>query len=351
MKKSTDVATPAQTLGLDVGDRWIHIARLEGGSEPVEERLRCTRGACRQYFERLSRARVVLEVGTHSRWLSRLLEETGHEVIVANAGRLPAIFASNHKSDRRDALELARLARFDPKILHPIEHRPEPMQEDLSILHMRDALVRSRTLLINQARGLMKAAGLQPKRCSSESFKKRIAGLVAPCSSVDLLSEQIDHLTTQIKRIDQRVLAIARERYPQTKLLRQIKGVGPITSLAFVLILFDPKRFARSRDVGPYLGLVPRKHQSGDSDPQLRITKAGNAFLRRLLVQAAQYILGPFGKDCELRRYGERLAASGGKAAKKRAVVAVARKLAVLLHHLWLSAEVYRPLEELPSSN
>ena len=340
----------AQTIGLDVGDRWIHIARLDVAGAHVEERLRCTSAACQQYFERLTRSRVVLEVGTHSRWLSRLLEETGHEVIVANAGRVPAIFASNYKSDRNDALELARLARFDPRILHPIEHRPEAMQQDLSMLHMRDALVRSRTLLINQARGVMKATGLKPRKCSAASFKKRIAGLVPAGSSVDLLAEEIEHLSRQIKRLDRRIEEIARQRYPQTQLLRQVKGVGPLTSLAFVLILFEPARFARSRDVGPYLGLVPRKHQSGDNDPQLRITKAGNAFLRRLLVQAAHYVLGPFGKDCELRRYGERLVASGGKAAKKRAVVAVARKLAVLLHHLWVSAEIYRPLEEVTTS-
>jgi len=111
-----------------------------------------------------------------------------------------------------------------------------------------------------------------------------------------------------------------------------------------VLTLEDPGRFRQSRAVGPYLGLCPRRDQSGGRDAQLRITKRGDAMLRRLLVSGAQYILGPFGPDTDLRRWGLRLAARGGKNAKKRAVVAVARKLATLLHRLWVSGATYQPL-------
>ena len=122
------------------------------------------------------------------------------------------------------------------------------------------------------------------------------------------------------------------------------RGDWALTALTFVLTLEDPHRFEKSRSVGAYLGLVPATDQSGDSDPQKRISKEGDEMLRRLLVGSAHYILGPFGKDSDLRRHGEKIASRGGKNAKKRAAVAVARKLCVLLHSLWVSGEVYDPL-------
>jgi transposase len=155
--------------------------------------------------------------------------------------------------------------------------------------------------------------------------------------------EIIGKLTDQIKEYDRKIEQISKEKYPETELLRAIKGVGPVTALAFVLILEDPERFSKSRQVGSFLGLTPRRDQSGEIDKQLRITKAGNPFLRRLLVGAGQYILGPFGEDCDLKRFGLRLSARG-KNAKRRAVVAVARKLSVLLHRLWKHGEMYEPL-------
>jgi len=139
---------------------------------------------------------------------------------------------------------------------------------------------------------------------------------------------------------------LGKEVYPQTQVLRQVNGVGPLTSLAFVLTLEEPGRFRTSRAVGPYLGLTPRSRDTGESHPQLHITKAGDIFLRKLLVQCAHYILGPFGKDCDLRRWGLRLAGTTSKDQKKRALPATARKLAVLLHQLWLTGEVYQPLRE-----
>ena len=127
-------------------------------------------------------------------------------------------------------------------------------------------------------------------------------------------------------------------------LLKQVKGVGTLIALTFLLTLEDPHRFGKSRDVGGYLGLQPGRRNSGKSEPQLHISKEGDPYLRTLLVQGAQHILGPFGVDCDLRRWGLKLAERGGKSGKKRAIVATARKLAVLLHHLWVSAEVYEPL-------
>ena len=156
--------------------------------------------------------------------------------------------------------------------------------------------------------------------------------------------ETIGSLTQRIRDYERELETISREHYPETDLLRQLEGVGPLTALTFVLTVEDPFRFEKSRSVGAYLGLVPASDQSGDSDPQRRISKEGDEMLRKLLVGSAHYILGPFGSDSDLRRHGEKIASRGGKNAKKRAAVAVARKLAVLLHRLWVSGELYDPL-------
>lgn len=351
MKKS--IATkPSLTIGLDVGDRWIHVARVDGSGEHVgDDRLPCNRAKLHLYFEKLERCRIVLEVGTHSRWIDQTLRELAHEVIVADAGRVQTIRASRQKSDRNDARALAELGHLGPKFLHPIQHRPEQMQEHLSLLRARDVLVRARSSFVGQVRGALKACGQKPARCSTRAFSKRIAedSLSSSHAGAAVLTETIKQLTAQIKTVDRRIAELAK-LYPPVAVVRQIHGVGPVTSLAFVLCIFDHARFRDSRDVAAYFGLVPAKYQSGDRDPQLGITKTGNRFVRRLLVQCAQYILGPNRPDCDLRRYGERIAARGGKGAKKRAVIAVARKLAVVMHHLWKTGEVYQPLREASAS-
>jgi transposase len=207
-------------------------------------------------------------------------------------------------------------------------------------------LVRSRTLLVNQVRGLLKCSGVKIPACSVPAVPRRVAPLVPPIlqPAVYPLLEMIVKVNAAIGELDRRVHTIIKERYPHAQLVRQPRGVGPITSLAFVLAIGDPRRFPRSRQVGAYFGLQPKRNQSGGRDPELSISKAGDGDVRRLLVQASHYMLGPFGEDSDLRRHGLRLAGRGGKNAKKRAVVAVARKLAVLLHRLWVTAEVYEPL-------
>jgi transposase len=344
----TTTAVSKVTVGVDVGDRFSELSWLDEAGEVLEEgRIRTTRGAFRSRFEGLARCRVVLEVGTHSRWVKAELEACGHEVVVANARKVRLITEAEDKDDAIDANLLARLGRFDPKLLKPIQHRSERAQADLELLRARDALVRSRTLLINHVRGVVKTAGARLPRCSAESFGRRVwTDLPADLRRiVGPVVEIVTELTERIRGYDKRIEELCEERYPQTARLRQPVGVGPITALAFVLTLDDPKRFRTSRSVGPYLGLCRRRHKSGSSDPQLGISKCGNPFLRRLLLQAAHYILGPFGPDCDLRRWGMRLASSG-RAGKKRAVVAVARKLAVLLHRLWVSERPYEPLRQ-----
>jgi transposase len=337
-------ANHAITIGLDVSDRFSEAYAIDDEGEWIESlRLRTTPEGLGKGLSRYSGARLVLEVGCHSPWISRQLQGQGFEVIVANPRRVRLIAESDSKSDRFDAEHLARLGRVDPALLSPIVHRGESAQRDRVLLLARDGLVRARTQLINQVRGFAKSLGTRLPSSSSEAFPKRAraAGSADLFPGFETMLGMIEQLTLEIRKMDREVERLCRERYEETAVLRQIPGVGPLTALAFVLTLEDPQRFAKSRAVGAYLGLRPRQRDSGGQRPQLRITKAGDALLRRLMVSAAHYILGPFGPDTDLRRFGLRLAERGGKAAKKRAAVAVARKLAVLLHRLWITGEAY----------
>ncbi|MFN2316400.1 MAG: IS110 family transposase [Gemmatimonadales bacterium] len=321
----------------------------DGGEEVEEGRIRTTRGALEAHFGG-ARRRIVLEVGPHSPWISRLLEELGHEVIVANARMVALIHSNPKKRDPVDAQTLARLGRVDPKLLYPIQHRSEQAQVDLGVVRARDVVVRARTGLINHVRGSVKSFGGRIPGCSAEGFAAKAEEHVPEAlrAGLEPVLEMIRDLSRQIRFFDKQIDTLCEERYPETGVLRQIKGVGPVTALTFCLVIEDPARFPNSRAVGAYLGLTRRHHDSGESEPELRITKAGDAFVRRLLVQSAQYALGRFGPDTDLRRWGLRYVerSGGSKTAKKKATVAVARKLAVLLHRLWSTGEVYQPLRQ-----
>ena len=335
------------TMGLDLGDRRSHVCVLDAAGEVVARfEVATTRKGLEKGLARYPGARVVLEVGTHSPWVSHQLEQAGYETIVANPRRLRSITQSDRKDDRADAEQLARLGRVDPRLLSPIRHRGLSAQRDRALLAVRDGLVRSRVLLINQARGLAKPLGLRLPKCGTEGFASRMRreGLEQAFPGMEALVATVHELTLRIRALEREIEALCEQRYPETKRLRQVAGVGALTALAYVLTLEDPERFRRSRSVGAYLGLRPRRRQSGEQDPMLRITKAGDPFLRRLLVQSAHYILGPFGPDTDLRRFGLRLIARGGRAGRKKALIAVARKLAVLLHRLWVSGEAYEGL-------
>jgi transposase len=334
-------------VGLDVGDRYTYLCVLDAAGEIVEEgRLRTTPAAIHQRFTQAPRQRVVLETGTHSLWMNALLTELGHEVVVANARRLRLIAEHDTKRDRTDAEMLARLGRADPALLAPVQHRALATQADLAVVRARDAVVRVRTLLVNHVRGAVKAVGARVPACSTPAFARRARPAVPEelAPALGAVFGLLEELNRVIATYDRAVAVRCERSYPETARLTQVAGVGPLTALAYVLTLEDPARFARRRAVGAYLGLRPKQASSGERTPQLRITKAGDGMLRRLLVGSAHYVLGPFGPDCDLRRWGLRLAAHGGKNAKKRAVVAVARKLAVLLHRLWVTGEPYEPL-------
>ena len=333
-------------VGCDIGDRKSDLCVLDGGGTVVESvKVKTEAASIRDWFAKRPHALVVIEVGTHSRWFSRVVETCGHEVVVANPRRVQLIAKSRRKSDQRDAELLARLGRFDPNLLSPIQHRSDDAQADLVLLRSRDTLVRERTRLANHLRGIVKPFGLRFPPCKPENLPKHVADSVPAYLSPALepVLKCLEAIALQIDECDERLVKRAAEAYPETLRLNQINGVGPVTSLAFVLTLEDPRRFRNSRAVGAFLGLTAARHQSGDSDPECRISKEGDPYVRRLLVQCAQYILFR-GPDSDLKRWGLVLAARGKKNAKKRAVVAVARKLAVLLHRLWSSGEAYVPL-------
>lgn len=339
---------PAITAGLDLGDRWSHYCLLNEDGEVMEEgRVPTTEAGLRRQFEDEPRQRVAMECGTHSPWISRLLKQLGHQVIVANARKLRAISQNESKNDKADAEMLARLALSDPLLLAPLEHRSVERQRDLNLIRSRDVLVRARTMLINAVRGLAKSAGGRLPACSANYFVEH----AKPALPADLekaatpLLAEIASLTKQILHLDGKIEKLS-GRYPEIALLRTAPGVGPLVAAAYVLTLDRADAVGSSRAAGAFLGLRPRQSQSGDSDPEHRITKTGNIYLRKLLVQSAHYILGRFGPDSALRRWGLKLAGTGGKRAKKRALVAVARKLAVILNRMWRSGQRYQPFPE-----
>ena len=338
---------PEETIGIDLGDKQSCYCILSAEGEVVEEgTFRHSEASLRKHFGSLRRTRIAMETGTQSGWISRLLESYGHEVLVAHARDLQGISGSDRKNDRNDAEKLARYARLDPQLLNPIQHRSEQQQIDLCAIRARDALVRARALLVNAARGLAKTQGLRLPPSLTLTFGRRALKMLAGDlqAALEPLLSQVDQLSAQIAVCEAKVEQISSARYQvETKVLCSVPGVGPLTALTYVLTLSDAQRFAHSRDVGPYLGLQPKQQQSGGRDPQLGISKAGNGYLRKLLVQCSHHTLGHFGKESQLREWGLALAARGGKNAKKRAVVAVARKLAVLLHRLWKSNTFYQP--------
>src|SRR5215813_13441862 len=335
------------TIGVDLGDRSSAYCVLnEAGEIVLEHKLATTPEAMKQVFGSMPRCRIAMQTGTHSPWVSRLLTALGHEVIVGHAQKVRLITKSRRKDDRLDARTLARLARIDTELLSPVKHRSAQAQLHLAEIRARAGLVSARTALVNAARGLVKSYGERLHKCGTQQFTREITnGLNTELrEALRPLLREVESLNEGIKEYDRRIEKMAKETYPETALLKQVKGVGDLIATAYVLTIEDPHRFRKSREVGCFLGLRPGRRNSGQSEPQKRISKEGDEYLRTLLVQGAHYILGPFGEDSDLRRWGRKLAERGGKNAKKRAVVAVARKLAVLLHRLWVSGEVYEPL-------
>jgi transposase len=338
-----DTSTSIQTVGLDLGDRQSVYAVQAGEEVTSRGRVATTTPKLEGFLRSLPPSRVVLEVGTHSPWVSRLVRKCGHEALVLNPRRLELISKSLNKTDKNDAETLAWMGQLPQKVLQPVEHRSEADQADLELVRARRVLIESRTQLINHVRGTLKSAGLRVKACDARYFARH-AALVIPAGEEAKhtpILEMIDTASAKIKEYDRQIDAAIRERHPEALHLQRVPGVGPVTALTYILTVHHPERFRRSRQVGPYLGLTPARRQSGGRDPKLGISKEGDPYLRTLLVQCGHWILGHNAPDSDLRQWGLGLAAKRGKHV---AVAAVARKLAVLLHHLHVTGEVYRPL-------
>jgi len=334
-------------VGLDLSDRKARFHAIDDDGKTVEAGTVSLEAVqLQRWASNIPSTVMAIEAGTNSPWVSRLLTACGHEMIVANPVKVALITRNIRKSDAVDAEYLARLARFDRKLLHPIQHRGEQAQMDLQIIRTREIMVQSRTKLIGHLRGAVKSFGARLPKCSTEAFVNKTRKLIPEQlrTVLDPVYVQIEHLSATIAGYDRQIETTAKQRYPEVERVAQVKGVGTLTGLSFVLVLEDAGRFRRSRSVGAFLGLTSKRDQSGESDPQRRITKAGDRLMRRLLLQSAHYILGAFGEDCDLRRHGMRIAERGGNRAKKRAAVAVARKLSVLMHRLWVSGGTYEPL-------
>lgn len=336
---------PETTIGFDISDKTLSYCELNAAGEVVEEgELKLTRAALRKYLSVQAKgALIAMETGSQSAWIREEVEAAGHMALVGNAREMKLVTGRANRSDQRDAEQIARVARMDPKLMNPVELRRTTEQADLFVIRARAVLVEARTMLTNFARAITKAMGHRLPSGASHCFSERVREAVPTVLEPALLPllEVLETLSAQIDAYDEKIEHLAAERYPQTGWLKQVPGIGTLTALTFVLTVGDPARFAHSRDAGAFLGLVPRRKQSGEQDPHLGITKCGDRYLRKLMTQCAHVVMGRYGKDCSLRRWALEHA-KASRSAKKRTVVAVARKLTVLLHRLWSRQEVYR---------
>ena len=346
MDQHTPTTLPT-TIGLDLGARVTQVAVYDTSGNRVEERKVSTaKESLEQLFDRFPGARVVMEASTPTRWINNLARKRGHEVIIANPRKIPVITASIRKSDRNDARLLGEIGQFKPELLSPVELRDDVHQPVRTRLFAREQLVKTRSSLCTFVRSQVKSVGQKLPTGTTRSFALKMRPLLPDeiASVLDPILRTIQHLSDEIDSLDAIVKASSERDFPMTAVLQQVHGVGPLVSLAYVATVGAPERFKDFRSLGPYLGLVPRLDQSGQSNPALSITKHGDTYMRSLLVSAATRILGPFGADSDLRRFGLRIIEQGGQRARAKARIAVARKLAVLLHRLLLTGEVYEPL-------
>lgn len=329
-------------LGIDVHAKTSELCEVSASGKVVRrERMATTRAGLRRRFEGAARSRVVVECGGSTPWIVRMLEGFGHEVVVVNPRRVRLIAESTLKCDRVDAEILARLSRLDPELLRPVYQRSYEGQLLRTQLTVRSGLVRARASLINRIRGTLRAHGAPMSSCTARAFVAKFAEHRPPQE----LREVLEPLAGAIGELSERIDALEKRLVDDSRSdellgrLQEVPGVGPLVSLAFVAWVDRAERFVRSRDVGACLGLRPTLCASGGSMRQGAITREGDTAMRWLLVQAAHAALA-VRRDSALKRWGEALVARAGK---KRAVVALARKLGVLMHRLWVTGERYQP--------
>ncbi len=332
---------------IDLGDKLSEVCILdEEGEVLLRQRIPTSCVALEKLLGGLPPMRIALETGGQTNWVRRRLAAMGHEALVANAKRLKLIWDTHSKDDRRDALFLATIALRWPELLHAVKPRSLESEHNRAMLRSRACLVDGRVKLMNNVRGVLKSLGVRLPKPGIEAFVRRVLEKIPAelREQLEPMLRVIEQMSAQIRVYDKQVLELSHERYrEQTKRLLSVRGVGPLTALTFVLELDgDVARLSNSRAAGAVVGLRPSRKESGESKPELGITKTGNRMLRRYLVQCAHYVLGRNGLDCALKRWGLKLAGTS-KRGKKRAAVAVARKLAVLLHTLWRTDEDFDP--------
>ena len=336
-----------RTIGMDLGSKKTAYCIVAPDSERLDEGdLETNKKSMRAFFESQPTSRVVVEASAPSRWIAELAKVHGHEVVVANPREFRVISHSHKKTDQNDARVLADFGQFRPQLLKPVKLRGLRCQLARTTLSARSQLVEQRTLIICFVRSQVRNVGESLSDCPKTSFHKSALNRL-PISLRPLLTPMLKvlaEIVEQIAEYDRLIENLCTHEFPETQVLRQVPGVGPNTSLCFVATIEDPSRFAKSRDVGPYAGLASKSRSSGESNPQLPISKRGDAALRRLLVSSATYIVGPRGQDSDLKRFGARIMARGDQASKSKARIAAARKLSVLLHRLLVTGEVYEPL-------
>jgi len=329
-------------IGIDIGNKLNFICVLNReGKELFVGSIPNTKEAMLEYFDSIEKSSVVLEVCSHSPWISKLLVSIGHDVFICNPRKLSSVTQNIKKSDEEDCQMLAKLLLTGKHLLSPVHHAKEDAMRDFLLIKSRRSLVKCRTILINNSRGVVKAFGerISPN-LSPDAFHK-YAGASLKKETYEKIKDLIvvvGKTTDQILKYEKNINTLIKKKYPAAQLLQTINGVGPLTSLTYVLTIDDPARFEKSRDVGAFLGLVPRRDQSGDKDKQLPITKAGSKLLRSLLLNCANFILSEKGEDNQIKRFGLKIRGDGtSKSRSNKAKVAVARKLSVIMHQLWIS--------------
>ena len=345
MSQSTPHTFPL-TIGIDLGARnSAYCVQTPDREIATEGTLEINRDELGTLLEQHPGARIVIEASGPSRWVRDFAQELGHEVLVANPREFRVIAESHKKTDRNDARVLARFGQVFPELLHPVQLRGVETQLVRNMLTSRDLCVAQRTKHINLVRALVRNLGHSLPSGSAAAFHRTMKPLIPEelRPLTDPHFHLLEVLSDSISGYDRKLENYAKKVFSEAGILRQVTGVGLITALAFVVTIEDPARFARSRDVGAYAGLVPKARSSGGKTPELSVSKRGDKIMRRLLVGAAAYIVRSSSPDCDLKRYGERLQGRGGQAARGKARIAVARKLAVLLHQLWITGEVYDP--------
>ena len=331
-------------FGIDLHQKHSEICGLDAsGKVRLQERVATSEAGLRKVFGKSKGVRVVLESGGQSSWAARVLGEMGHKVVVVNPRRIRLIAESTLKTDRIDAEILARLGRQeDDSQLRPVYQRSEGALELRTRLRVRLNLVRVRTALINGVRGTLRAHGYRMSSCVAGRFAARFVDLKLAAELRQVLDPLVATIAEVSARIEQLEKDLIEEAGSDELLVRlqEVPGVGPLVCLAFIGWMDKPERFKRSRDVGACLGLRPQVRGSGEREWRGPITREGDAEMRRLLVQAAHALL-LCRKDSALKRWALQLATRVGK---RKAVVALARKLGVLLHRLWVTGNSYQAL-------